>query len=61
MVARNISAQHVAGRYTLREEIANSITHGVGILFSVAGLAVLIGLAAKYGDAWHIVSCSIFG
>ena len=61
MVALNMSAQNITGRYTLREEIANSITHGVGILFSVAGLAVLIGLAARYGDAWHIVSCSIFG
>lgn len=43
------------------EEIANSITHGAGALLSIAGLSVLVVLAALYGDARHIVSCSIFG
>lgn len=47
--------------YTLGEEIAHSITHGVGALLSIAGLAVLVTLSAMYGDAWHIVSSSIYG
>ncbi|SDB50374.1 hemolysin III [Desulfonatronum thiosulfatophilum] len=54
-------ALDISGRYTLREEVANSITHGLGVVLSIAGLAVLTGLAGRYGDAWHIVSCSIFG
>lgn len=48
-------------RYTLREEIASSITHGVGIVLAIAGLAVLVAFATLHGDAWHIVGCSIFG
>lgn len=47
--------------YTLREEIASSITHGIGIVLAIAGLAVLVAFAARHGDAWHVVSCSIFG
>ena len=47
--------------YTLGEEIAHSVTHGVGALLSIAGLVVLVALAAVRGNAWHVVSCSIFG
>jgi len=50
-----------ASRYTTGEEIANSITHGLGTLLALAGLVVLVIFAALYGDAWHIVACSIFG
>jgi hemolysin III len=48
-------------RYTLGEEIANSITHGVGGLLAIAGLVVLTTFAALKGSAWHVVACSIFG
>lgn len=47
--------------YTVREEIANSITHGLGAVLSLAGLIVLIVCAVMYGTVWHIVSFSIFG
>ena len=48
-------------KYSVGEEIANSITHGIGALLSIAGLAVLVGFASLHGNAWHITSCSIFG
>ncbi len=48
-------------RYTLREEVANSITHGLGIVLAIAGLAVLAAFATLHGDVWHIVGVSIFG
>jgi hemolysin III len=44
-----------------REEIANSITHGIGLLLSLCGLSVLIVLAVLKGTAWHIVSCAVYG
>jgi hemolysin III len=47
--------------YSAGEEIANSVTHGIGIVLSVAGLAVLTAFASVFGTAWHIVSCSIYG
>jgi hemolysin III len=49
------------GLYTLGEEIANSVTHGVGVGLSIAGLCVLVVFGALYGDAWHVVSFSIYG
>jgi len=45
----------------LGEEIANSVTHGVGWLASVGGLAVLVTLAALTGGALRVVSCAVFG
>ena len=47
--------------YTLREEIANSVTHGIGVALSVVGLVTLIVLAMMYGDEWGVVSFTIFG
>jgi hemolysin III len=48
-------------RYTLAEEAAHAITHGVGLALSVAALVVLIVSASLRGDAWHIVSVSTYG
>ncbi len=46
---------------TLREEIANSITHGIGAALSIAGLTLLVVLASIYGTALHVISFSIYG
>lgn len=48
-------------QYTFSEELLHSITHGVGAVLSVAGLAVLVGFAALSGDPYRVVSVSIFG
>lgn len=50
-----------ANRYSPAEELANSLSHGLGIVLSIAGLAVLTSFASVFGTAWHIVSCSIYG
>jgi len=47
--------------YSHGEEIANSVTHGIGIGLSIAGLAVMVTRAALYGDVWQVVSASVFG
>ena len=47
--------------YTLGEEIANSITHGIGTALAIAGVTVLILLSAMQRDPTRIVSVSIFG
>jgi hemolysin III len=48
-------------QYSTREEIVNSLTHGIGACLSIAGLVLLIVHAAQRGDAWRIVSFSIYG
>ena len=46
--------------YTVAEEIANSVTHGIGAVLSLAGAIILIVFGALHGNAWHVVSFSIF-
>ena len=48
-------------RYTLGEEIFNSVSHGVGALLAIAGTVVLIVVSAIYSDPWGIVSSAIYG
>lgn len=48
-------------RYTLGEEIFNSVSHGIGGGLSVAGTVVLIVIAAVHSNAWGVVSSAIFG
>jgi len=56
-----IQALHDPPDRTHYEELANSITHGLGVLLGVAGLVALVVLAARRGQAVHIVSCSVYG
>jgi len=46
---------------SVREEIANSVTHGIGLALSIAGLALLVIFASLYGTVWHVVGSSIYG
>lgn len=46
---------------TKGEEIANSITHGLGALLSVIGLIVLIIYSSQISDPLKVVSTIIFG
>ena len=45
---------------TRGEEIANSITHGIGAALSIAGLVAVV-VAALHRPAWQIVACAIYG
>ncbi len=47
--------------YPKIEELLNVITHGLGFLLSIAALALLVVYASIKGNAWHIVSFSIYG
>jgi hemolysin III len=47
--------------YSAREEIANSVTHGIGAGLSIAALAILVTFAGLAGDAWRVVTFSIYG
>ena len=47
--------------YTKREEILNVLTHGFGLLLSIAAQVLLIVRATELGGALYIVSFTIFG
>lgn len=61
MKKNTIKSTDITKRYSLGEEIFNSVSHGVGGGLAVAGTVVLIVLAAIYSDAWAVVSCAIYG
>ena len=42
------------------EEVANSLSHGIGLLASLAGVPFLLLQAVNYGDAGVIVAMSLF-
>jgi hemolysin III len=43
------------------EELANTVTHGIGAALATAALVVLVVFASLRGDAWRIVSLSVYG
>lgn len=45
----------------VREELASALTHGLAAVAALAGSAVLITLAALYGDAWQLGASIVFG
>ena len=59
--ADSILAAPPARIYSRGEEIANWVTHGIGLLASVVGLTLLIVYSSLRGDAWHVVSFAVFG
>jgi len=47
--------------YSPAEEKINIASHALGLVLSVIALVLLVVHASRYGNAWHIVSFSIFG
>ena len=43
------------------EELVNSITHGFGLVLSIAGLTALVTLAGNIGSTRYTVGCGVYG
>lgn len=43
------------------EEVANTLTHGVGLVLSLAGLVFMVIIAVLQGGPWQIASSIIYG
>jgi hemolysin III len=54
-----VSATHER-RPTLGEEIANSLSHGVGLALAIAAAPVLIIAATRYGTVRNLVGVTVF-
>jgi hemolysin III len=48
-------------RFTVGEELANTISHGLGAVFAIVGLVLLVVYSVKLGSPRHIISFSVFG
>ncbi|HTB51564.1 MAG TPA: hemolysin III family protein [Ferruginibacter sp.] len=47
--------------YSRQQEIVNSLTHALGMLFGISGLPVLIGLATAHNNVPGIIGSGIYG
>ena len=52
--------QTAATVYPFREELANALVHGLGVVASLCGGSVLITLAAMTGDGWRLAGAIVF-
>jgi len=57
----SVMTASIAPRYSGNEELASSLIHGLGIVLSIAGLAALVAVAAREGDARHVASVCVYG
>jgi hemolysin III len=46
---------------TVREEIANSISHGLGLILAIIALPILVLSAMRVGNVGFVVGASVFG
>lgn len=56
-----MSAKSPDEKFTAAEELAHSLTHGVGLLLGIAALVLMVVFAAQRGSAIHVVSCTVYG
>src|SRR5579862_3479429 len=48
-------------RHITADELANTLTHGFGLVSSIVGFVILLILAILRGGIWQILGCTIFG
>jgi len=48
-------------RQSYEEEMANAMTHGVGLVLSIIGWIVLLGAAGWAGDGWDLAAAAVYG
>lgn len=61
-IERNIHEELLlTKRYTLKEEIANSISHGIGVVFSITALVLLLVYSISSSNVTATVAFSIYG
>ena len=46
---------------SLREELANAVTHGIGLVLSLIGMPILILAALDRGERTMVIGASVFG
>jgi len=47
--------------YSLTEELIHSITHGAGVILSIAGLSWMLYISIEAADPWRIAASIVYG
>jgi hemolysin III len=53
--------RHHHMEYSVAEELAHAITHGIGVILSIIGLSWMLYVSINVADPWRIVASSIYG
>ena len=56
-----MSADSPDEKFSPGEELAHSLTHGVGLLLGIAALVLMVVFTAQRGSALRVVSCTVYG
>ncbi len=59
--AGQITIQTTQSQYSLAEEIVHAVSHGVGLILSIAGLSWMLNISTDAFDPWRIVASSLYG
>jgi hemolysin III len=43
-----------------RKELLNTLTHGFGLLLSIAAAVILLRTSLVFGDVWRLIGCGVF-
>lgn len=60
MQTQPMTADGVPGHRCPKNEFANALTHGLGLLLSVAGGIALFSAALMQGERWRVAGCGVF-
>jgi hemolysin III len=60
LVHRRMELRPMSETHSLREEIVNALTHGLGAAVALAAGAVLITLTALWSDGWQLAGAIVF-
>jgi hemolysin III len=52
---------HTDMQYSVVEEITHAVTHGIGVILSIAGLSWMLYVSIVASDAWRIVASAVYG
>jgi len=56
-----MTIEELKSRYTVREEVANIVTHGLGVVLSIVALWLMVAYAVRDFEIGRVIAASIFG
>ena len=56
-----MTIQNTQSQYSLAEEIVHAVSHGIGLILSIAGLSWMLNFSIDASDPWRIVASSLYG
>ena len=61
MAPRQITTRSAKHEYTSAEELVHAVTHGAGLILSIAGLSWMLYVSIATSDPWRVIASLIYG